>query len=134
MLLSVVALVTFLAVGIVFLACRFSIGGQSTGLSVIADNAGILPTGVLQLVIITSGVIFAYAAVELVGTAAGEAENPAKVMPRAINSVVFRIAVFYVGSPVLLALLLQYTAYKQGTSPFVTRHRRNAADGRVPRQ
>jgi L-asparagine permease len=33
-------------------------------------------------VIITSGVIFAYAAVELVGTAAGETENPAKVMPR----------------------------------------------------
>jgi L-asparagine permease len=39
-LIKVVALVTFLAVGIVFLACRFSIGGQSTGLSVIADNGG----------------------------------------------------------------------------------------------
>ena len=33
---------------------------------------------------------------------------------------VFRIAVFYVGSLILLALLLPYTAYKQGTSPFVT--------------
>jgi L-asparagine permease len=43
-----------------------------------------------------------------------------KVMPRAINTVVFRIAVFYVGSLVLLALLLPYTTYKQGTSPFVT--------------
>jgi L-asparagine permease len=39
---------------------------------------------------------------------------------QAINSVVFRIAVFYVGSLILLALLLPYTAYKQGTSPFVT--------------
>ncbi|MDT5185771.1 MAG: L-asparagine permease [Mycobacterium sp.] len=119
-LIKVVALVTFLVVGIVFLAGRFTVEGQSTGFSVIADNGGILPTGVLQLVIITSGVIFAYAAVELVGTAAGETENPAKVMPRAINSVVFRIAVFYVGSLVLLALLLPYTTYKQGTSPFVT--------------
>jgi L-asparagine permease len=69
--------------------------------------------------VITSGVIFAYAAVELVGTAAGETENPAKIMPRAINSVIVRIAVFYVGSLILLALLLPYTAYKQGTSPFV---------------
>jgi L-asparagine transporter-like permease len=34
--------------------------------------------------------------------------------------VVLRIAVFYVGSLILLALLLPYTAYKQGTSPFVT--------------
>jgi L-asparagine permease len=119
-LIKVVALVTFLVVGIVFLAGRFRVEGQNTGFSVIADNGGLLPNGVLQLVIVTSGVIFAYAAVELVGTAAGETEHPAKVMPRAINSVVVRIAVFYVGSLILLALLLPYTAYQQGTSPFVT--------------
>lgn len=119
-LIKVVALVTFLVVGIVFLAGRFTVDGQPTGLSVVADNGGILPTGALQLVLVTSGVIFAYAAVELVGTAAGETENPAKVMPKAINSVVFRIAVFYVGSLILLALMLPYTSYKQGESPFVT--------------
>ncbi|MDT5127857.1 MAG: L-asparagine permease [Mycobacterium sp.] len=80
------ALITFLVVGIVFLVGRFTVEGQSTGIAVIADNGGILPTGILQLVIITSGVIFAYAAVELGGTAAGETANPAKVMPKAINS------------------------------------------------
>jgi L-asparagine permease len=57
---------------------------------------------------------------ELVGTAAGETAEPEKVMPRAINSVVLRIAVFYVGSVLLLSLLLPYTAYRSGTSPFVT--------------
>src|SRR5262249_18435578 len=66
------------------------------------------------------GVIFTYAGRELVGTAAGETENPDKVMPRAINSVALRIAVFYVGSVILLALLLPHTAYVEGTSPFVT--------------
>jgi len=119
-LIKVIALVTFLVVGIVFLAGRFHIEGQATGTGVVAQNGGILPTGALQLVLVTSGVIFAYAAVELVGTAAGETENPEKVMPKAINSVVFRIAVFYVGSLVLLALLLPYTTYRQGESPFVT--------------
>ncbi|MDA2894277.1 amino acid permease [Mycolicibacterium sp. BiH015] len=119
-LIKVIALVSFLVIGIVFLAGRFEVNGQTTGPSVISDNGGILPTGLLQLVVVTSGVIFAYAAVELVGTAAGETENPDKVMPKAINSVVFRIAVFYVGSLILLALLLPYTAYKQGESPFVT--------------
>ncbi|MGH7291595.1 MAG: amino acid permease, partial [Myxococcota bacterium] len=119
-LIKVVALVTFLVVGIVFLAGRFTVQGATTGPSVITVNGGILPHGLLALVVITSGVIFAYAAVELVGTAAGETENPAKVMPKAINSVIFRIAVFYVGSLIILALLLPYTAYKQGTSPFVT--------------
>jgi L-asparagine permease len=65
-------------------------------------------------------VVFAYAAVELIGTAAGETAEPEKIMPRAINSVVFRIAVFYVGSVALLALLLPYTDYKHNESPFVT--------------
>jgi L-asparagine permease len=41
-------------------------------------------------------------------------------MPRAINSVVFRIAVFYCGSVLLLALLLPASAYSGNESPFVT--------------
>ena len=60
------------------------------------------------------------AAVELVGTAAGETANPERIMPRAINSVIARIALFYVGSVFLLGLLLPYTTYKAGESPFVT--------------
>jgi L-asparagine permease len=119
-LIKVVALVTFLVAGTIFLAGRYEIQGQSTGFGVIADNGGLLPTGLFPLVIVTSGVVFAYAAVELVGTAAGETANPAKIMPRAINSVIARIALFYVGSVFLLGLLLPYTTYKAGESPFVT--------------
>ena len=54
------------------------------------------------------------------GIAAGETAEPEKIMPRAINSVIARIAVFYVGSVVLLSLLLPYTSFKAGESPFVT--------------
>jgi L-asparagine permease len=109
-----------LVVGTIFLAGRYQIEGQSTGLSVWANHGGLFPTGILPLLIVTSGVVFAYAAVELVGTAAGETAEPEKIMPRAINSVIARIAIFYVGSVVLLSLLLPYTAYKAGVSPFVT--------------
>ncbi|CAM5744292.1 amino acid permease [Mycolicibacterium aubagnense] len=119
-LIKVVALVTFLVVGTVFLVGRFKIEGQTTGVGVIANTGGLFPTGLLPLVVVTSGVVFAYAAVELVGTAAGETAEPHKIMPRAINSVIFRIALFYCGSLVLLGLLLPYTAYKAGESPFVT--------------
>ncbi|MFI5777151.1 amino acid permease [Nocardia sp. NPDC051570] len=117
---KVVALVGFLVIGTIFLAGRFTIQGASTGLSVISEHGGLLPNGAVPLVLSTTGVVFAYAAVELIGTAAGEAENPAKIMPRAINSVIARIALFYVGSLVLLALLLPFTAFKSGESPFVT--------------
>jgi L-asparagine permease len=119
-LIKVVALVTFLVVGTVLLAGRFRVGGHDTGLSVWTGHGGLLPTGVLPLVLVTSGVVFSYAAVELVGIAAGETAEPERVMPRVINSVVARIAVFYVGSVLLLSLLLPYTAYQEHESPFVT--------------
>ncbi|CAM3619779.1 amino acid permease [Smaragdicoccus niigatensis] len=119
-LVKVIALLTFIVAGTIFLAGRYEIDGARTGISVITDHGGLFPTGVYPLVIVTSGVVFAYAAVELVGTAAGETANPEKIMPRAINSVIARIAVFYVGSLVLLGLLLPYTAYRAGESPFVT--------------
>jgi L-asparagine permease len=119
-LIKVLALMTFLVAGTIFLAGRYKIEGQSTGLSIWVQHGGLFPTGALPLLIVTSGVVFAYAAVELVGTAAGETADPEKIMPRAINSVVARIAIFYVGSVALLALLLPYTAYKAGESPFVT--------------
>ena len=119
-LIKVIALVAFLIVGTVFLAGRFKLDGEVTGPSLLTSHGGLFPTGFLPLVTVTTGVVFAYAAVELVGTAAGEAENPEKIMPRAINSVIARIALFYVGSLVLLGLLLPYTAFDRNVSPFVT--------------
>ncbi|MCU1572443.1 MAG: L-asparagine permease [Micrococcaceae bacterium] len=119
-LIKVAALVIFLIIGICFLVLRGSTDVGPTGLSVLADNGGGFPTGAVAPLLAVSGVVFAYAAIELVGTAAGETEKPREVMPRAVNTVVLRIAVFYVGSVLVLSLLLPYTTYKGGESPFVT--------------
>ncbi|KLO26441.1 amino acid permease [Mycobacterium haemophilum] len=119
-LIKVCALVAFLVVGTIFLGGRYPVDGHSTGLSLWTSHGGLFPAGILPLLVVTSGVVFAYAAVELVGTAAGETAEPQKIMPRAINSVIARIAIFYVGSVILLALLLPYTAFKASESPFVT--------------
>ncbi|BDT92396.1 hypothetical protein IFM12275_23720 [Nocardia sputorum] len=75
-LIKVVALVTFLIVGTIFLACRFEIYGQSACPSVIADHGGLFPIGVLPLVLVTTGVVFAYAGVELAGIAARRGGEP----------------------------------------------------------
>lgn len=119
-LIKVLALITFLVVGTVFLVGRFKVDGHDTGPALWDSHGGLLPSGLVPLVLVTSGVVFAYAAVELVGIAAGETADPHRIMPRAINSVVLRIAVFYIGSTVLLALLLPHTAYEKHVSPFVT--------------
>ncbi|MBB6406768.1 amino acid permease [Arthrobacter sp. AZCC_0090] len=119
-LIKVAALVVFLVVGTFFVIFGTPVPGQEVGFSLLTDHGGIFPNGILPMIILMQGVLFAYASIELVGTAAGETENPEKIMPKAINSVVFRIAVFYVGSVILLALLLPYTSYVKGVSPFVT--------------
>jgi len=122
-LIKVVALVAFLIIGVVFLAFAFPTDAGPTGTTLFLNEGGFLPHGVSSIVvaiIIVQGVVFAYAGIELVGTAAGETPNPEKVMPRAINSVIIRIAVFYVGSVLVLALLLPSSVYAADESPFVT--------------
>ena len=94
---------SFLLVGIYFVIFGTPVDGQEVGFSLIADNGGLFPNGLLPAVVVMQGVVFAYASIELIGTAAGETENPEKIMPRAINTVIVRIAVFYVGSLVLLS-------------------------------
>jgi len=119
-LVKVATLVVFMAIGITLLVTGHRINGTATGPHLLTDHGGIFPAGVLPMVLIMQGVVFAYASVELVGVAAGETEDPRAVMPRAINSIMWRIGIFYVGSVVLLAMLMPWTAYSKDQSPFVT--------------
>ena len=119
-LIKVLSLVTFLCVGIWFVLTGTPVAGHVPGLHLISEGGGMFPHGILPAMLVIQGVVFAYASVELIGTAAGETEDPREVMPRAIRTVVLRLVVFYVGSVLLLSLLLPYTAYKSGESPFVT--------------
>lgn len=123
--LKVAAIIAFLVVGVIFIVFSLHTSHGETGFGVWAHHGGFMPkgnslTGVVSLAVLMSGVVFAYSAVELVGTAAGETKNPRGIMPRAVNSVVVRIVVFYCGSILLLSLLLPYTAYSKNESPFVT--------------
>lgn len=117
---KVAALVAFMLVGIYLVVTQHPVDGHTPGLSTITGNGGIFPTGMLPMLLVIQGVVFAYASVELCGVAAGETESPEKIMPKAINSIMWRVGLFYVGSVVLLALILPYTAYSGDQSPFVT--------------
>ncbi|MFJ9089421.1 amino acid permease [Streptomyces sp. NPDC102384] len=118
---KVAALVLFLLIGIFFLVTGKPVDGNyDPGISLISDNGGFFPLGVMPVVLITQTVVFAYAAVEMVGVTAGETAEPEKVVPKAVNSIMWRVGIFYVGSVVMLTLLLPWTAYSAGESPFVT--------------
>ena len=119
-LVKVLAIVVFLIVGVVFLGSGKPLDGNTTGFHLITDNGGFFPHGLLPALVLVQGVVFAFASIELVGTAAGECKDPKTMLPKAINSVIWRIGLFYVGSVVLLVLLLPWNAYQAGQSPFVT--------------
>ena len=119
-LIKVVALVAFLVIGIAFVVFGTPVDGRTPGFALLADNGGLFPNGLMPLILVVQGVVFAYGAIELIGTAAGETEDPQKTMPRAINTILVRILLFYVGSVLLLSLLLPYTAFRKDESPFVT--------------
>ncbi|WP_311791162.1 MULTISPECIES: L-asparagine permease [Pantoea] len=119
-LVKVLAIAIFLVVGVVFLGTGKPLDGNATGFHLITDNGGLFPHGLLPALVLVQGVVFAFASIELVGTAAGECKDPETMLPKAINSVIWRIGLFYVGSVVLLVMLLPWNAYQAGQSPFVT--------------
>jgi len=117
---KVLALVAFMVIAIVVLVSRTPVDGNVTGPQLIAEQGGFFPHGLLPAVLILQGVVFAYAAIEMVGVAAGETAEPRKVIPKAVNSVGWRIAIFYVGSVLLLVMLMPSSSYNKDVSPFVT--------------
>jgi L-asparagine permease len=119
------AIVIFLVVGLVVVIGGFSIGGHEAGFHNLWSNpGGFWPSSGdfnwYGPILAMSGVVFAYAAIEMVGVAAGEMEDSTTEVPKAVNAVIFRIAVFYCGSILLLVSMLPTSEYKSGTSPFVT--------------
>ncbi|WP_134661535.1 MULTISPECIES: amino acid permease [unclassified Amycolatopsis] len=117
---KVLAIIVFLvtALGLVFTGAN--IGGTTAGVHNLTDHGGFFPAGVGIALMTLQAVVFAYSAIEVVGIAAGETKDARKVLPKAINGVVWRIGVFYVGSVLLLAMLMPWPFYNGGESPFVT--------------
>lgn len=119
-LIKVAAIVIFMLVAIWAIVTGADVGDSTAGFHNISENGGIFPKGLTAVFALTLGVIFAFGGTEMVGVAAGEAKEAQKVLPKAINSMILRIFVFYVGSVILMALVLPYTAYSSNESPFVT--------------
>lgn len=70
---------------------------------------------ILSLVV----VMFSFGGIELIGITAGEAENPKKTIPKAINQVMWRILIFYVGALSVMMMIFPWNMVGMDGSPFV---------------
>jgi L-asparagine permease len=120
---KIAAILIFLAVGVWLVVSGAHIDGFQAGPQNLLNGHGLMeglfPTGIGIALLSLQSVIFAYNGVEMVGVAAGETKNPERLIPRAVNSVAWRIAVFYCGSVLLLVMILPWTMYGATESPFV---------------
>lgn len=92
---------------------------QASGLSNLWAHGGFMPNGVGGLVASFAVVMFAFGGIEIIGITAGEAKDPQRVIPKAINAVPLRILLFYVLTLVVLMAIYPWPQIGSQGSPFV---------------
>ena len=120
---SLVKVVTVVAFIVLGAAAMFGLlpmkdGSAAPGLSNLTQH-GWLPHGILPIIMTMVAVNFAFSGTELIGIAAGETENPQKVLPLAIRTTVARLIIFFVGTVLVLAALIPMDQAGIVKSPFV---------------
>lgn len=105
---KIAVIVGFLIVGVLLWAGALPASGF-VGFGNVRES-GFAPNGIAGIAAGLLAVAFAFGGIEVVTIAAAESENPAENVKRAVNSIIWRIALFYVGSVTVIILLLPYSA------------------------
>ena len=114
-LIKVLALVAMIILGFVLVLNPSS----EAGFHNLTIHGGFFPMGATGVVFSLVAVTFTFGGIMSVGTAAGEAENPERTIPKAINSIIWRILVFYIGGMGVILLLAPWDEQGASESPFV---------------
>jgi len=123
---KVVAIVSMIGLGAYLLTSGK--GGPDAALSNLWSHGGFFPHGVSGLVMALAFIMFSFGGLEMLGFTAAEADQPRTVIPKAINQVIYRILIFYVGALIVLLSLTPWDTLvasidasggSYGSSPFV---------------
>ncbi|TDR76681.1 amino acid permease [Paludibacterium purpuratum] len=116
-LIKVVAVLAMIVFGAWLLASGH--GGPQATVHNLWNDGGFFPHGFGGLFMVLAGIMFSFGGLELIGMTAAEAANPQKAIPKAVNQVIVRILVFYIGSLTVLLSLYPWNKVAAGGSPFV---------------
>ncbi|MFP6841574.1 MAG: amino acid permease [Acinetobacter sp.] len=117
---KVTAIVSMIVFGLYLLLTADA--NSTSSFSNLWAHGGFFPNGFEGLFYMLAFLMFAFGGIELIGMAAAEAKDPEKTIPKAINQVVFRILLFYIGSLTILLALVPWNQLDLGgldKSPFV---------------
>ncbi|KAB7786779.1 amino acid transporter [Bifidobacterium cebidarum] len=94
------------------------------GIDNITNNFSIAPNGWLSFLMSFQMVFYAYEMIEFVGVTVSETQNPRKVLPKAVNEIIIRVLIFYVGALLAIMAIVPWTTFKPNkdgsfASPFI---------------
>ncbi|WP_280762049.1 amino acid permease [Prescottella agglutinans] len=115
---KITAILGMILIGIGVLTLGFGHATNPTVTNLWADG-GVFPNGFGSALMSLQVVMFAYVGVELVGVTAGEAKDPKQTLRKAINTLPFRIGLFYIGSLLVILSVASWQDFHAGKSPFV---------------
>ncbi|HEY1921724.1 MAG TPA: amino acid permease [Tepidisphaeraceae bacterium] len=118
-LIKVTTIVLLIVAGLFILTTGASKLGPTAGISNLWAHGGFFPFGILGVLLTLQIVTFAYNGIEVVAMTAAETQNPQVVIPGAINSITYRILIFYIGALVIIMSLIPWNQLDPATSPFV---------------
>ncbi|KAA8707406.1 amino acid permease [Pseudomonas cannabina] len=105
--------------GIMIFGIGSSTSGTEIGISNLWAHGGFMPNGVAGLIASFAVVMFAFGGIEIIGITAGEAKDPQRSLPQAINAVPLRILLFYVLTLFVLMCIYPWPQIGTQGSPFV---------------
>jgi GABA permease len=108
-LIKVIAIVAFIVVGALAI-CGLLPGSHVSGLSRLTANGGFMPNGFGAVIAAMLTTMFTFMGTEIVTIAAAESPNPAMGIRKAVNSVIWRISLFYLGSIFIVVALIAWNA------------------------
>jgi len=115
---KVAAICVFLVLGALYVLGIWP--NKGFDLSNLTAHGGLFPNGVGAVFSGIVVVIFSMVGAEIATIAAAESSDPERAIAKATNSVVARIAIFYVGSVFLLAVILPWNSSELAASPYVS--------------
>ncbi|MEW4288483.1 amino acid permease [Rossellomorea marisflavi] len=112
-----IVLMIFAGIGLIFFG--LGNGGDAIGLSNLWANGGFFAGGWSGFFFALSLVVAAYQGVELIGITAGEARDPKNTLTKAIQSIIWRILIFYIGAIFVIVTVYPWNELNSIGSPFV---------------
>ncbi len=104
---KVITIIVFLAIGILIILGILKSGSPTFSNWTIGEAPFVGGIAAIVNIFMIAG--FSFQGTELVGLAAGESENPEVDVPKAINTVFWRILLFYIGAIIIIGFLIPYT-------------------------